>query len=122
MIHDGNSLTTVMSGRTSGGMFFRTTNRYGIGLIRLGFASPRGSNSDSLVMLAAIRRAGKAVPIAAGFRPRGNSVQLSVAFFGDLHRVWEVEGIEALARMAKSDPISALAVRAVCPYGRRCEA
>jgi hypothetical protein len=48
---------------------------------------------------------GKAVPIAAGFRPRGNSLQLSAAFFGDLHRVWEVEGIGALSRMAKSDPI-----------------
>jgi hypothetical protein len=30
------------------------------------------------------------------------SVQLSAAFFGDLHRVWEVEG---LTKMAKSDPI-----------------
>jgi hypothetical protein len=48
---------------------------------------------------------GKAVPIAAGFRPRGNSVQLSAAFFGDLHHVWEVEGIEALTKMARSDPV-----------------
>ena len=32
-------------------------------------------------------------------------MQLSAAFFGDLHRVWEVEGIEALSKMAKSDPI-----------------
>ena len=32
-------------------------------------------------------------------------MQLSAAFFSDLHRVWEVEGIEALTKMAKSDPI-----------------
>jgi hypothetical protein len=48
----------------------------------------------------------------AGGRPRGSRNRLSEKFLADFHAVWEDQGLEALQKVAESDPSTFVRVAA----------